>query len=147
MPQYLFSYGTLDPQVAPKEIAPALEQLRRVGRGVVRGTLYHLGKYPGAILDDKAATKIKGTVFELPPNAGVLRRIDRYEGYKPGNVSRSLFVRQRREVTMAAGRKVPCWVYVYNRPLGKAAVIKDGDFRRRRFRSKRNRHLGTAAAM
>jgi hypothetical protein len=51
MSAHLFTYGTVQPDRAPDEIAPIMAQLRRVGKGFVRGLLYDLGNYPGAILD------------------------------------------------------------------------------------------------
>jgi gamma-glutamylcyclotransferase (GGCT)/AIG2-like uncharacterized protein YtfP len=75
---YLFSYGTLLPQHAPREIASTVRRLRRVGQGLVRGRLYDLGDYPGAVLT-RNGPLIRGLVFELPEDPEVLERLDQYE--------------------------------------------------------------------
>lgn len=51
MPDYLFAYGTLLPGAAPAEISGAAARLKAVGEGQVRGLLYDLGHFPGAVLD------------------------------------------------------------------------------------------------
>lgn len=113
------------------EVARAVEQLRPVGEGCVRGVLYDLGEYPGARLDVAADSRIFGTVFELPGDEGVLRALDRYEGFNPEAVKDSLFVREKHAVELADRRKIDCWIYAYNlEPVG-ARVIVDGRFRKR----------------
>jgi gamma-glutamylcyclotransferase (GGCT)/AIG2-like uncharacterized protein YtfP len=115
MSNLLFAYGTLLPGRAPGEIAEAVERLRPLEQGFVRGTLYDLGEYPGAILDSASERTIAGTVLQLPEDADVLRQLDNYEGFDPGAPEESLFLRVLHGVTVASGRTLPCWVYVYNR--------------------------------
>ena len=82
MRQYLFAYGTLQPGLAPTKIARVAAKLRPVGEGFVRGVLYDLGGYPGAVADPSAMGKIAGTVMELPEEEGVLERLDRVRGIR-----------------------------------------------------------------
>lgn len=124
---YLFSYGTLLPQHAPREIAPTMRRLRRVGQGFVRGRLYDLGDYPGAVLKRRGPL-IRGLVFELPDDPEVLERLDAYEEFDRSRPQGSLFVRRRRLVSLQNGRKVVCWVYAYNRPTGTASPLPSGDY-------------------
>lgn len=67
---YLFSYGTLLPRLAPAEIRPTVQRLRRVGKGFVRGQLFDLGECPGAVLG-RSGSPIAGQVFELPDDPEV----------------------------------------------------------------------------
>jgi gamma-glutamylcyclotransferase (GGCT)/AIG2-like uncharacterized protein YtfP len=129
--RYLFSYGTLLPRLAPPEIAPTVRRFRRVGRGVVRGKLYDLGNYPGAILSRGSPTVV-GQVFELPDDPGVLTRLDDYEGFDPSRPQGSLFVRKRCLVRLNNGQKLACWIYTYNRPLGAARPLPGGNYPRAR---------------
>lgn len=130
--QYLFIYGTLRPGLAPDAVEGAVSTLRLVGEGFVRGTLYDLGEYPGAVLNVASSNKIFGMVFELPGDAGVLRALDVYEGFNPDVVSESLFVRVEQVVELEDGSAVPCWVYVYNLdPVG-ARVVAGGRYCRAR---------------
>jgi gamma-glutamylcyclotransferase (GGCT)/AIG2-like uncharacterized protein YtfP len=125
--RYLFSYGTLLPQHAPREIAPTMRRLRRVGQGFVRGRLYDLGDYPGAVLT-RNGPLIRGLVFELPDDPEVLERLDKYEEFDRSRPKGSLFVRKRRIVSLQDGKKVFCWIYAYNRPTGAAPPLASGDY-------------------
>ena len=128
MGEHLFLYGTLRPGLAPSELARRVASLRRVGTGSIRGRLYDLGPYPGAILDASADTRILGEVFQLPDTGLVLEALDAYECYCPGDPDGSLYLRVRGEVTLEEGRQVLCWVYVYNRNVGDAARVESGDY-------------------
>jgi gamma-glutamylcyclotransferase (GGCT)/AIG2-like uncharacterized protein YtfP len=134
--RYLFSYGTLLPRLAPPEIRPTVRQLRRVGKGFVRGQLFDLGEYPGAILS-RTGPPIVGQIFELPDDPEVLHRLDEYEGFNRADPRASLFVRQRRHVQLEGGSKIFCWVYTYNRPLKEARAVSGGDYSKTRARSGR----------
>ena len=128
MSEYLFLYGTLLPHQAPTEVADIVRQLHRVGPASVRGRLYDLGEYPGAILDDSSDATISGEVFELLNNQALLPVLDSYEGFDPTNPEDSLFVRTQAVVKLSDGRELGCWVYVYNQDPGTAPLIKSGDY-------------------
>jgi gamma-glutamylcyclotransferase (GGCT)/AIG2-like uncharacterized protein YtfP len=113
----LFLYGTLHPDRAPAEIAPAARRLQPIGRGTIRARLYNLGAYPGVILaddTDPAAPTVPGEVF-LIPDVATLAALDAYEDYRPGSATDSLFLRTKAVVTFDDGSRKSCWVYVYNR--------------------------------
>lgn len=114
MSEYLFTYGTLHPGRAPREIAAAVEQLQPLERGFVRGALYDLDEYPGAVLDPSSQQKIPGTVFRLPNDPEILRQLDEYEGFDPNAPQSSLFLRVPHSVTLDSGRTLECWIYVWN---------------------------------
>jgi len=128
MSDYLFVYGTLQTGHAPDEIAHAVETLQHVGSAFVRGVLYDLGEYPGAVLDPSSKQKISGMVLQLPEDANVLRQLDEYEGFDPNAPDESLFVRVLQEVVMESGRTLRCWVYVYNRDPGSSPVLTHGKY-------------------
>lgn len=137
MRNYLFAYGTLCPPFAPVEISSAVRRLRPVGPGVMRGKLYDLGEYPGAVLDPKASSSISGELFQLPADPGILRQLDLYEGFNPQDPQQSLFVRQLRTATTSGGRRVRCWVYEYNGDPGSARLLTHGNYRRHRAIARR----------
>src|SRR5271166_1887703 len=118
MSQYLFVYGTLDPEHAPAEIAPMVARFHPVGRASIQGVLYDLGEYPGAIFEGAGRRKISGTVFRIPDDPEILRRLDEYEGFTPSNPGQSLFIRESRPVQLVDGRVRRCWMYTYNRQPG-----------------------------
>ena len=137
MPSFLFAYGTLLPGKAPARIAPTVRRLRLVGRGEVRGRLYDLGAYPGAVLG-RVSSVIAGQIYQLPVSPEVLRRLDEYEGFDPADPQNSLFVRKRWPVTLQSARKrIMCWVYTYNRPPAVAPRLAGGDFAKMRNAGRR----------
>lgn len=110
---YLFAYGTLKSGLAPAEIAGVTTKLKSLGPGIVRGTLYNLGSYPGLRLD--GTDEISGEVFVFQEHS-IFESLDAYEGYDPSRPERSLFVRKRCQVRLEEQDEVLlCWVYEYNR--------------------------------
>jgi gamma-glutamylcyclotransferase (GGCT)/AIG2-like uncharacterized protein YtfP len=129
MSDYLFVYGTLLPELAPQAVLNEVRQFIWLGRGVARGRLYDLGAYPGAILDAAAETRIVGQVCRLPDNPEVLEALDAYEGYYYADPRPdSLFVRATTRVSLADGRELDCWIYIYNREAADAPLVADGDY-------------------
>jgi len=131
MSQHLFVYGTLLPDQAPAEIAPAIRSLREVCSGHVHGRLYDLGDYPGAILDPSAETPVHGRLFALPDDPAVLSAIDAYEGFDSVDPAGSLFSRTHVRVRLSNGQEIDAWMYVYNKDPRGAPQIADGRYRRR----------------
>jgi len=127
----LFAYGTLRPGLAPAEVAPVVAQLHPVAEAHLRGTLYHLGHYPGLVLTPVTG-KVNGIVFELPPDAQIafklLAQLDLYEGFSPQSPADSLFLRVLHLVTLSTGELLTCWVYLFNQHPGSAPILEDGRF-------------------
>jgi len=115
MSDYLFAYGTLQPGLAPAEIAKTAAKLRPVSRGFVYGEFYELNGYPGVVPDANSKNRTSGTVLELPDEDGILRQLDEYEGYDPEAPQTSEFVRVRQTVELSGGGTLECWMYRYNR--------------------------------
>lgn len=129
MKNYLFVYGTLLDEYAPPEVAETVRRLEYVGDGFVRGRLYDLGEYPGAVLDGAARTKIYGRVYLLPDDADVLEKLDDYEEFHPHDESsQDIFVRRETVVFLRDGRKLRGWIYEYNRAVKSSALIESGDY-------------------
>lgn len=126
MSQYLFAYGTLQPGLAPKSMEQATAKLLAVGAGFVRGVLYDLGRYPGAIADAGAAGRISGTVMKLPDDGDVLRALDDYEGFDPQSPDTSEFIREQQVVELLHGGTLMCWFYRYNGKADAASVSPSG---------------------
>jgi gamma-glutamylcyclotransferase (GGCT)/AIG2-like uncharacterized protein YtfP len=127
---YLFVYGTLHPDRAPAEIADLVRRFTCAGKGTVAGTLYDLGSYPGAVLDERSPRQISGTVFRLPQGEDVLVRLDAYEEFFPEAPERSLFIRRMHGVCLDSGQTLPCWIYEYNGNTGCAAIVQNGVYSR-----------------
>lgn len=145
MTDHLFVYGTLSPRNAPPEIAATVNRLRPVGSASVRGRLYDLGEYPGAVLSEKSRSVVRGEVFELPGDRSTLTALDSYEGFEPHKPGSSLFLRRVWPVTMDDGKRVRCWVYIYNGTMKGALPVRNGRYSRRRI-SRRSASTRSSAA-
>lgn len=128
MSEHLFVCGTLLPELVPEHLRGFVRSLTSVGEAFVRGTLYDLGEYPGAVLDANATGHIRGWVYRLPADPTVLAALDDYEGFDPTDASASLFIRELVTATLATGEAVECWIYTYNRSVHLAPMILSGDY-------------------
>ena len=129
--QYLFCYGTLLRETAPQSMAALCRRLPRLAAASVAGHLYDLGTYPGLVLNrdgDDDNGSVRGEIVAVQSSSDWLR-LDSYEGVDRAHPERSLYKRIRTIATTAAGEKVECWVYVYNRELKHAAKIDSGCWR------------------
>jgi len=100
------------------------------------GKLYDFGEYPGAIPAPNRVGRISGRLFEVP-DPELLKEFDEYEGYDPARPNRSLFVRKKRFVTLADGRRLLSWVYIFNGLPTGGRLLDDGNYSRYRSRNGR----------
>lgn len=108
----LATYGTLLRPFGMQERLGVAEALSFVSPCVIPGTLYDLGRYPGAVPSSDGDTgRIQGELYRLH-DSRTLRRLDAYEGYDPDDEHSSLFVRRR--VTLLRPDDRDAWVYWYN---------------------------------
>ena len=126
--EFVFLYGTLLPQFVPEAMRDVVTRLHFRGDGSLRGMLYDLGDYPGALFDKTSDERVYGAIFELPEDSRVLEELDRYEGYEPGVQVASLFVRKLQCVVLATGGTIECWAYEYNGNPDGAPVIASGRY-------------------
>jgi gamma-glutamylcyclotransferase (GGCT)/AIG2-like uncharacterized protein YtfP len=81
---------------------------------VTTGRLYHL-PYGFPAMFDATDGQVSGEVITFPEIEKTLERLDRLEGYRPGD-GRSHYIRIDKIVTILnSGRIVPAWVYVYQK--------------------------------
>jgi len=128
MSRYLFAYGTLQLGCAPQQMEGVVARLREVGKGFIRGRLYDLGGYPGAVPDANTPGKIFGTVLELPDVPEILRRLDVYEECDPKSLDTSEYVRELRKVELIGGGSLTCWFYRYNWETDERRMIASGSW-------------------
>lgn len=128
MSEFLFAYGTLQPGLAPEQVADVVRDLVIVGNGSVPGKLYDLGSFPGAVLESSSSRRISGTVYRLPAGAGILHRLDEYEEYDPESPNASQFIRRLFPVQLTDGLILECWVYEYNGSRDHAPIVESGAY-------------------
>jgi gamma-glutamylcyclotransferase (GGCT)/AIG2-like uncharacterized protein YtfP len=105
----LFVYGTLRKGFRSHKLLQRF-RARLIASGTVRGRLYDLGTYPGAV-DCAGAEHVCGEVYFLPDPGAAFRALDRFEGFNPARRESNEFERRETTVTLSDGRKVRAWVY------------------------------------
>ena len=76
---------------------------RYLGKASVRGRLFNLGEFTGAMKAPDGPARVLGELYYLPSAARALKRLDRYEG--------SQYEREVAEVDLRSTRRVPAWIY------------------------------------
>jgi gamma-glutamylcyclotransferase (GGCT)/AIG2-like uncharacterized protein YtfP len=127
-PDRLFAYGTLMTGFSRHSfLGDALLE----GRARIRGSLYHLGAYPGLVLDDGGW--VAGELFRVPDLPARLPALDQEEWCDPADEARSLYVRRTVPVHGVGGAARAAWVYAYNERFGAASGrgprVESGDWR------------------
>ena len=95
--------------------------MKPLGKGTVRGKVHDLGEYPALTVHESPKQRVSGSVFALPDDPHTLPALDLYEDFRPEDPASSLFIRAKRTVTLADGKRKRCWVYIYNQALPQAS--------------------------
>jgi len=95
--------------------------------GKVKGKLYDIGEYPGAILLHEGNEYIYGTLLQIDNPVEVLAVIDLYEGFGDDQPQPNEFIRVLIEADTESG-PVDCWIYLYNLPTNDLVAIKEGRY-------------------
>lgn len=134
--EYLFVYGTLLSEAGH----PMHGQLRRYcqfhGRGHMRGLLYEVAGYPGAIPSPQATHRVHGEVYRMI-DAEVLTLLDVYEDCAAHHPEPHLYRRRPVTVMLAQSGSLSAWTYLYNRDISTLELIPSGDYLA--YRSAKNR--------
>ena len=111
---YLLVYGTLMRRYNNPYAVNLRKQAKYLYEGKIKGTLYHLGQYPGLIRSELEDQWVNGEIFQLPDSPKLLKSLDEYEGYTEASPGLCEFVRQKTPVLTPANRWLECWAYLYN---------------------------------
>jgi gamma-glutamylcyclotransferase (GGCT)/AIG2-like uncharacterized protein YtfP len=121
-PRHLFVYGTLT-RGSRSPVAALLEaRARYIGNAWLRGRLYRLRHFPGAVPDPASKTLVWGNVYFLR-NPMLIAAIDQYEGCGACERAVPLFRREAVRVVLAGGKELDAWIYRFTgRTKGRPAV-------------------------
>jgi gamma-glutamylcyclotransferase (GGCT)/AIG2-like uncharacterized protein YtfP len=125
---YLFVYGTLRKGFSlaiPEQIAAHIQW---IGPGEVKGKLYNIGQYPGAVPDPSGECCIKGEIVKITNSATVFEFLDNYEGFNENDVQGSEYRRIEEWIKLEAGEELQAWIYWYNLPVGNKMRIRENDY-------------------
>ena len=126
---YLFVYGTLRKDFD----SPILEKISRnvewLGGAVIRGKLFDIGKYPGAVpLNEGENGDIKGELIRINDEETVMKILDEYEGFDRRNANSSEYIRKKESVVLENRETLLAWVYWYNWSVEGKARITNNDY-------------------
>ena len=96
--------------------------------GKLRGRLYDMGEYPGAIPDASSEQYVHGSIYLMDEPEKILKIIDDYEGFGDDQEQPNLFIRILTSIETIDG-PVECWVYVYNLPVDGLLWIRSGRYK------------------
>ena len=113
----LFVYGSL----LSGSSHPMAQQLAAnatlLGQAHIRGHRYRIDWYTGVVPSETAGTVVTGEVYRLYSPGTLLPVLDAYEEAEPWRGTDAEFRRELLPVELAAGGRLCCWVYSYNRPV------------------------------
>ena len=121
MPQHLFVYGTLRPQLARGEAQALIAALKIVGSATVQGKLYDFGAYPGV-------TNEKGLVFGDLLLLSSDEQLHLLDAYEECNGSSPLFTRSITTARISAGTSIAAWIYLFCGRAETGVLIASGDY-------------------
>jgi len=131
--RWLFVYGTLRRGFGRHALLLTLGA-RFVASGRVRGALYNLGRFPGAI--EEGPGWICGEVYSLPDPRRTFCLLDAVEEFHPRAPDSSFFRRARTAVALASSGEGAsrlsgrAWIYWLNRKVAAMRRIESGDYAR-----------------
>ena len=128
-PTYLFVYGTLRKGFAHPVKREIKDDVEWIGETFIRGRLFDIGKYPGALrIDETKRGCIKGEVLKLTHPRKVFRILDQYEGFNANAPEDSEYRRDLELVRMPDGKEIKAWVYWYNVNVQGKRRIRNQDY-------------------
>ena len=95
--------------------------------GKLKGLLYDIGEYPGAIIPNNADGYIHGSIYSLHHPEENLKVIDDYEGFGPEQDQPNLYIRSIISIETDNGF-IDTWIYLYNLPVNGLPVIQTGNY-------------------
>jgi gamma-glutamylcyclotransferase (GGCT)/AIG2-like uncharacterized protein YtfP len=121
--KYLFVYGTLRNEFSNPMAQFLQENATYLCDGNIKGQLYDVGTYPALIYNDNTDVFIKGQIFEMNDIEQIFDVLDPYEG-----IDDELYIRQIIPIKLENQSFLPCWVYLFNRPVLFLKKIEETDY-------------------
>jgi gamma-glutamylcyclotransferase (GGCT)/AIG2-like uncharacterized protein YtfP len=124
----LFVYGTLLQSSNPFAVY-LQQQCIYVCIGKLKGLLYDIGEYPGAVINiNNFETYIYGSIYKLTNPEVNLSVIDDYEGYGPEQDQPNLYIRTVAAIETDNDCIREAWIYLYNLPVNDLPQIASGNY-------------------
>ena len=127
-PEFIFVYGTLRKQTASSMHHLMASHCEYFSDGVMRGKLYEVCGYPGAIESSDASDKVSGELYKMLDRKQVLVLLDDYEECSDRFPMPYEYTRKQITIELTGGDSVVAWVYLYNHDVLKLRQIISGDY-------------------
>ncbi|MDP2178708.1 gamma-glutamylcyclotransferase [Methylicorpusculum sp.] len=128
---YLFVYGSLRKGM-PNAMAAWLEdQADWLETTFIKGHLFDIGDYPGAIIVPECADKVWGDLYRMQDElscAKILGTLDEFEECTDHFSVPHEYLRIKTPVFRPNGQSLDAWFYCYNRPIEVFKRITQGDY-------------------
>ena len=124
----LFVYGTLRQGAGHSAHHLLKKGAKLVGRGHMRGRLYEINGYPGAVWSEAGDEQVIGELYQLLEADSLLATLDDYEEAGENYPEPREYRRFRVTVELENKTKVGAWCYLYNRPTAGLKLIASGDW-------------------
>ncbi len=125
--EFLFVYGTLRKGSNNPLARRLFKEADYQDEAMMRGRLYDLGGYPGAVDSSALHELVWGDLFRLPRPGPLLKALDEYEGCGENIPAPGEFRRELRLVSAWAQMRW-AWVYLYDGDLAGRRRIMNGKF-------------------
>ncbi|MCD2453101.1 gamma-glutamylcyclotransferase [Methylicorpusculum oleiharenae] len=128
---YLFVYGSLRKGM-PNAMAEWLEhQADWLETSFIKGQLFDIGDYPGAISIPDCTDKVWGDIYRMDDDlscANILGQLDEFEECTEHFSIPHEYLRIKTPVFRSNGQSLEAWFYLYNRPVERFKRITEGDY-------------------
>ncbi len=126
MSEFLFVYGTLRRQLIQHQYLQHHTEF--IAEASMRGRLYLLDGYPGAVDSTDFADTVLGEVYRIHRTTALLAMLDDYEECSAKFARPHEYRRELRSVNLLDGRQLTAWVYLYNLDVRDLPQLVSGDF-------------------
>jgi gamma-glutamylcyclotransferase (GGCT)/AIG2-like uncharacterized protein YtfP len=128
---YLFVYGSLRKGM-PNAMAAWLEhEADWLETAFIKGLLFDLGDYPGAVIPTDCTDKVWGDIYRMKDAlkcAKILDILDEFEECTEHFPVPHEYRRIKTPVFRSNGQSLEAWFYAYNRPIVRFKRINRGDY-------------------
>ncbi len=125
---YLFIYGTLRNELHASQRRALMQCCDYLETGYMRGKLYDMGGYPGAVESTNANDRIIGEIYKVHNGDELWPRLDTYEECDSRFPEPHEYIRKRVQVYTKKGERIAAWMYLYNRDISSLKRIASGDY-------------------
>ena len=127
---FIFVYGTLRKHSANPMHNVLAQNCEYLSDAYMQGKLYEVRGYPGVIESANEKDKVIGEVYQIKNNGyeRVLSVLDTYEGCTAAFPAPNEYIRKKLPVSLATGRTVSAWVYLFNHDVTNLQQIESGDY-------------------